>query len=58
VILRTVRNANQMIAEKLGLREEAVADSLACFVPWSLEDNQPRLVIDFTNAYLETVWMA
>ena len=58
VILRTVRNANRMISEKLGLREEAVADSLACFVPWSLEDNQPRLVIDFTNAYLETVWMA
>jgi hypothetical protein len=58
VILGTVLNTNQMISETLGLREETVADSLTCFVPWNLDDNQPRLVIDFTNAYLETVWMA
>ncbi len=58
VILRTVRNANEMIAEILGLREGSIADSLTCFVPWDLEENQPRLIIDFTNVYLETVWMA
>jgi hypothetical protein len=58
VILGTVRDTNQMISEKLGLPEETVADSLTCFVPWDLEDNQPRLMIDFTNVYLESVWMA
>jgi hypothetical protein len=58
VILGTVRNANQMMAETLGLREETITDSLACFVPWDLECNQPRLMIDFTNVYLESVWMA
>jgi hypothetical protein len=58
VILGTVRKANQMISEKLGLREETVRDSLTCFVPWDLESNQPRLMIDFTNVYLESVWMA
>lgn len=58
VILSAVGNANQMISEQLGLREEIVADSLTCFVPWDLENNQPRLMIDFTNAYLESVWMA
>jgi hypothetical protein len=58
VILCTVRSTNQMISEKLGLREETVTDSLTCFVPWDLEDNQPRLIIDFTNVYLESVWMA
>jgi hypothetical protein len=58
VILGTVRNTNQMISAKLGLPEETVADSLTCFVPWHLDSNQPRLMIDFTNVYLESVWIA
>jgi len=58
VILGTVRKANQMISEKLSLREETVSDSLTCFVPWDLEGNQPRVMIDFTTVYLESVWMA
>jgi hypothetical protein len=58
MIFGTVRMAQQMISEKLRLREEMVADSLTCFVPWDLENDQPRLVIDFTAAYLESLWMA
>ena len=58
LILGTVRNANQMISETLGLKEERIADSITCFVPWDLGDNRPRLVIDFTHVYLETIWMA
>ena len=58
VVLSTVRNADLMISTKLGLPERSVADSLTCFVPWDLDNNQPRLVIDFTSVYLESVWMA
>jgi len=58
IIVGTVRNANQMISETLGLREETVADSLTCFVPWDLEVNQPQVMIDFTNVYLESIWIA
>jgi hypothetical protein len=58
VVLGTVSKTNQMISEKLGLREETVADSLTCFVPWDLEINQPKLMLDFTNVYLESVWVA
>lgn len=58
LILGTVRNTHQMISDKLGLREDTLTDLLTCFVPWDLEDNRPRLVIDFTSVYLETVWMA
>jgi hypothetical protein len=58
LILGTVRNANQMISETLGLKEERIADSITCFVPWDLGDNRPLLVIDFTHVYLETIWMA
>jgi hypothetical protein len=58
LIIGTVRNTNQLLSEKLGLPEETVADSLTCFVPWDLENNQPRLMIDFANVYLESVWIA
>jgi hypothetical protein len=58
VILSAVGKANRVISEKLGLEEERVAESLTCFVPWDLEHNRPRLMIDFANVYLETMWMA
>jgi hypothetical protein len=58
LIFGSVRRANEMIAAHLGLREEMVAESLTYFVPWDLENNQPRLIIDFTNTYLESLWMA
>ena len=58
LILATVHRANEMISRKLGLREETVSGLLTCFVSWDLEGNQPRLMIDFTYTYLESVWMA
>jgi hypothetical protein len=58
VILGAVRMAHQIISEKLGLKEEMAADWLTCFVSWNLEGNLPRLLIDFTSTYLESVWMA
>ena len=58
LILGAVGKANRMISEKLGLGEETLADSLTCFVPWDLENNQPRLMVDFAKVYLESVWMA
>ncbi len=58
LILGTVRKANEVIAARLGLKEEIVGDLLTCFVPWDLENNQPGLMIDFTSTYLESLWMA
>ena len=58
MIFSTVRRVNEMISDQLDLREETVADLLTCFVSWNLKSNQPKLVIDFTGTYLESVWMA
>jgi hypothetical protein len=58
LITSTVRKARETISENLGLRGEMVADSLSYFVPWDLETNQPRLIIDFTDVYLESVWLS
>ena len=58
IIVTTVGRVNEMISKQLGLREEIVADLLTCFVSWNLKSNQPKLVIDFTGTYIESVWMA
>ena len=58
LILNTVRRAQEMISEKLALREETISDLLTFFVSWDLEGNRPRLMIDFTSTYLESVWLA
>jgi len=58
IILETVRKADEMIVDQLGLGKETLLDQLACFVSWNLRINQPKLVIDFPGAFLESVWMA
>jgi GNAT superfamily N-acetyltransferase len=58
LIFGTVRKANELISARLGMKEETVGDLLTYFVPWDLENNLPRLVIDFTSTYLESLWMA
>ena len=58
LIRRTVGSVNEMISERLDLRRETVADLLTCFVSWNLKTNQPKLFIDCTGTYLESVWIA
>ena len=58
MILATVRKANEMIGLELGVEKEAIPSLLASFVSWDLKTNRPGLVIDFTNTFLESVWMA
>ena len=58
LLLRTVRRAGEVIEDRLGLEKGTVQDKLTPFVPWDLENNRPKLVIDFEGSYLETLWMA
>ena len=58
MILGTVREANRAASELM--KEEGVEsqEQLACFVSWDIKANQPLLMVDFSNCYLESVWMA
>jgi hypothetical protein len=57
IILKTIKEANETITEKLGLERGLVLDLLNPFVSWDLKNNQPKVVIDFLNTHLETAWM-
>ncbi|HVP80149.1 MAG TPA: GNAT family N-acetyltransferase [Thermodesulfobacteriota bacterium] len=58
LLLATVRMAGEVIEDRLGLEKGTVQEKLTPFVPWDLENNRPKLVIDFEGSYLETLWMA
>ena len=57
LVFATVREANE-IATHLGAGEETQGDLLTYFVSWDLKNNQPKLVVDFSGTYLESIWMA
>ena len=58
IIFTTVSEANEIIAEQLGVTESDILDSLTCFVSWDLKANRPKLMVDFSVTFLESVWMA
>ncbi|MCF8062531.1 MAG: hypothetical protein K9M82_08450 [Deltaproteobacteria bacterium] len=58
LILGTVRKALEEAEALVGSGETDLVDHFACFVPWDLELNRPRMVVDFHGSYLESVWLA
>jgi len=58
MILGTVREANRAVSKLVKVEGIESQDLLACFVSWDIKANQPLLVVDFSNCYLESVWMA
>ena len=58
LIRGTVRTAMEKTAVKLDLDPQILKEKIACFVSWDLENNQPKLVADFTGTFIESVWLA
>ena len=58
MILGTVREANRAVSNQVKVEGADPQDLLTCFVSWDIKANQPLLMIDFSNCYLESVWMA
>lgn len=57
IIRGTVREAHRAVLDKVG-GCDSPDDLLTCFVSWDIRANQPLLMVDFSNCYLESVWMA
>ncbi len=54
----TVCRALEAARDEVRHGEEDLLDHLACFVPWDLRTNRPRMVVDFHASYLDGVWLA
>lgn len=58
LLLATVRDAMERIANKIEVDKGAILDQMTAFVSWNIEFNQPRVVIEFGSTYLESFWIA
>jgi hypothetical protein len=58
MIAGTVKEAHRAVSEELNVAEEVLNDLLSCFVSWEIKTNRPLIMVDFTNSYLTSIWMA
>ena len=58
IVTRTVSKVNEKIKWYIEGKDLHLTDPSGIFVSWDLEANQPRMVVDMTASYLETVWIS
>jgi len=58
LIKGTVAKSLDHAAHRLSTPERRILNQLACFIPWDIEANRPRMVVEFNTTYFETVWLA
>jgi len=58
IVLATVRETQNWLLSKVAPGEEMLMDHFAYFVSWDLESNQPKIMVDGSGSYLETIWLA
>ena len=58
LIRKSLKTAVHLLSAELTLEERDELNTFAWFVSWNLETNQPRLLIDFTEPYFDSIWMA
>jgi len=58
IILETVKTSATVISNQLGVKRATIIDQLTPFVSWDLENNRPKMVIDFSFSYLDSLWIA
>ena len=58
IVLSTMRQVSQWLNEKLADRDDQMVDLFTFFASWDLATNHPKIVVDFSGSYLETVWIA
>lgn len=58
IVLSTVHQLSQWLRERLGAQEDQMMDLFTFFAAWDLVTNRPKIVVDFSGSYLETVWIA
>jgi hypothetical protein len=58
LIRDSVRQALTRATQLAAPEDHCALEQLACFIPWDIPHNQPRLVVEFNRSYLDCVWLA
>ena len=58
LLLQSVREAREQITQCLKAEDRDQPDLFTWFVSWDLKNNRPRLAVDASGAFFETLWIA
>jgi len=58
LVMATVRKGAEWLRSAVADDGQALVESFTHFVSWNLDTNQPRVVVDFSGTYVETIWIA
>ena len=58
IVVSTVRETVKWLLSWIEGEDEPLMDHLAYFISWDLEGNQPKIVVDGSGSYVETIWLA
>jgi len=58
LIRSTVRATREWLSAKINGAPGLLAERFAYFVSWDLDNNQPRITVDLTGSFVESIWIA
>ncbi len=58
LLLQSVREAKEQITQCLKTEDRSRPDLFTWFVSWDLKNNRPRLAVDASGAFFESLWVA
>ncbi|MFZ5864252.1 MAG: hypothetical protein ACOYXY_00075 [Thermodesulfobacteriota bacterium] len=58
LIRSTVREAREWLSAKINGAPGLLAERFAFFVSWDLNSNQPRITVDPSGSFVESIWIA
>lgn len=58
LVLATVRKTQDWLKARTTKEEENLLDNFTYFVSWHINSNQPKLVVDFSGTFLDSIWIA
>jgi hypothetical protein len=58
LVKNAVKRSKAWMQSRLNQDELELMDQVSFFVGWDIESNRPKLVVDFSGNFIETVWIA
>jgi hypothetical protein len=58
LVQSTVKKTQDWLRARITREEGSLLDNFSYFVSWQMEANQPKLVVDFSGTFLESIWIA
>lgn len=58
LVQSTVRKTQDWVKARTPKEQETLVDNFTYFVSWQMDTNQPKLVVDFSGTFLDSIWIA